>query len=502
MELNRRIIEILRDSEIFKRSVSVFIPQKPYFNWAMDCYSFVTQLHPEYMNPSEMARNSEWYSNWLESHPSLIEGLNGAHKKNAFERIIDDLQAFARGKTENYRFKSFKAEMDAFSLALYSKCSFCKPVLYPYRYDIFENNCKDIGITLPEPPITKNYRDYFLFYYDICLALNQFQTQKQLSDAEICAVVYGLEQEREFSTENLPDPTHIWLLGASGKEDFKRLADTNNPHPVIWQGNERSCRGDLVLVYCLAPYSAIKYVYHVVAEGIFNPFDKYQARIAICKGVKVPEITLDDIKEKFAHLKIVKKNMQGLNGVSFPITDYLNLIKIWENRGFNIKQLPILTTSEELNVEINSEDDVYNLIVDRIVPRLGYNSGEWKGGSRNQLMLQYGRNRFGKPDYVFFPHGDHLNERAPFVIEAKEAFKNIRQFNKDFSQGYAYAKNLHAKYLGLCDKDELIIIEGYNGEFNMNYIRFRRSWADIFSKDAVFMELKALVGREEIIKLI
>ena len=318
----------------------------------------------------------------------------------------------------------------------------------------------------------------------------------------MCALIYGIEQENEFTATNLPEPTHIWLLGASGKDDLNRLDDTDNPKPVIWQGNERSCRGDLVLVYCLAPDSAIKYVYRVVTDGIFNPFDKYQARIAICQGVKVPEIKLDEITNKFGHLKIVKKNMQGLNGVSFPIKDYLRLVKIWEERGFDKTLLPNLTTSEELDVDINSEDDVYNLIVDKVVLKLGYERGDWRGGSNDQLLLQYGRKQFGKPDYVFFPHGDLHNERAPFVIEAKEAFKNIRQFNKDFSQGYAYAKNLHAKYLGLCDKDELLIIEGYNGVFNMENCRFRRSWADIFSKEDVLMELRELVGREVIRKLL
>ena len=301
---------------------------------------------------------------------------------------------------------------------------------------------------------------------------------------------------------DLPDPTHIWLLGASGKEDLDRLADINNPKPVIWQGNERSCRGDLVLVYCLAPYSAIKYVYRVVSEGIFNPFDRYQARIAICRGVQVPDITIDEIKKEFGHLPIVKKNMQGLNGVSFPIKDYCRLVDIWADRGLDKETLPKLTTSEELNVEIGSEKDVYNKIVNKIIPRLGYKDSEWQGGEHGQLKHKSGRKEFEIPDYVFLAHGEHLHERAPFVLEAKESFGNIRQLKKDFSQGYSYAQSLHATYLGLCDKDVLIIIKGHNGDFNLDNCCFRRSWADIFSKDEVLMELKALVGREEMIKLV
>ena len=498
MQLNKQVLSFLRESESFQKKVALFTPGRVFYSWAKDIYSFVASLHPEYIIPQDCARNASNFNRWLDSYPEIEEGLAGEKRFMFFEQFVDTLQS-----STQMRFRDLNAQMDAISLALYNRNPFFKPVIYTYHYDAFENDCRSLGIDLPEPPITKDYRNYFFFYYEICEVLNRFQQEHGLTDAELCAAIYGFEEKETISLD-LPEPTNIWLIGGGSDFDLSRLDDTTDNTPTIWQGNERSRRGDLVVVYVLYPVSAIHSVWRVVKEGMFNPFDNYQNRIALSCGIKVPEIKLAELKEKFGYLQIVKKNMQGVNGVSLDTDDYKKMETIWVERGFDKSKLPVLTQPEEMDVDIKDEiNDVYTKIVERIIPRLGYQEGEWQGGKRGQLRRQSGRKEAEIPDYVFFAHGDEVQPSAPLVIEAKFDFKNARQLRKDFNQGYSYAKALHSKYLGLCDKRELFIFEGKAGDFfNLDNPCFHRRWADIFSKDTVFMELKAIIGREVIKDLV
>ena len=92
-----------------------------------------------------------------------------------------------------------------------------------------------------------------MYYYDVCVVLNAFQQENELSDAELCACIYdyGMRvlQETSVSTE-LPQPTNIWLTGGgSGKDDFAFLDSLGNSPEAkssIWACNEKTRRGDIV----------------------------------------------------------------------------------------------------------------------------------------------------------------------------------------------------------------------------------------------------------------
>lgn len=79
---------------------------------------------------------------------------------------------------ENYRSKA--RIMDSLSLVLFYLHPFFKPVIYPFRFDVFQRNCNRIGIELPEIPRSSNYMEYPIYYYDICVAINDFQNNHQL----------------------------------------------------------------------------------------------------------------------------------------------------------------------------------------------------------------------------------------------------------------------------------------------------------------------------------
>ena len=70
-----------------------------------------------------------------------------------------------------------------------------------------------------------------MYYYDLCGVLNEFQQENELTDAEFCACLYDygarvLLDDNSHVDDELPQPTNVWLTGASGKNDFNYLLDS------------------------------------------------------------------------------------------------------------------------------------------------------------------------------------------------------------------------------------------------------------------------------------
>lgn len=153
-------------------------------------------------------------------------------------------------RKDDYRAKA--SLMYAASLALYYYHSFFKPMLYPNRFDVFQRKCTAIGIDLPPIPRSNNYAEYLMYYYDICVAINQFQTDNGMTDAEVCACLYGCSElfvDDDEKASELPRPVNVWFTGAS-KEDYVELEKMENSEH-IWACNERTRRGDIVTMFVI-----------------------------------------------------------------------------------------------------------------------------------------------------------------------------------------------------------------------------------------------------------
>ena len=163
-------------------------------------------------------------------------------------------------------------------------------MLYPNRFDVFQRKCTAIGVDLPPIPRSNNYAEYLMYYYDICVAINQFQVDNGMTDAEVCACLYGCSElfvDDDEKVSELPRPVNVWFTGAS-KEDYIELEKMENSEH-IWACNERTRRGDIVVIYCKSPHSFIHSIWRASSEGIFNPFDYYHCRTLVSEGIKIPQ---------------------------------------------------------------------------------------------------------------------------------------------------------------------------------------------------------------------
>ena len=380
------------------------------------------------------------------------------------------------------------------------------PILLPHRHDIFSERCSVLGIELPPVPRTKDHQQYCLYYYDLCKAIAEFRDEYNLTDAETCACIYDYAStliDDDKNIPNLPSPTNVWLTGASG-DDFKYLdalgnnCEEYNPSN-IWACNERTRRGDIVVICCLSPRSSIHSIWRASTGGIFNPFDYYHCRTTVCNGMIIPPIKTSEMKADpyFSQVPIVRKNFQGINGWELTAKDYSELLRMIEERGGNIENLPRLFDGSIVDFgSLDIEKDVEEKILIPALHRLGYTSENWT----RQLALKAGRKEKAIPDFVFFPHGEHHFENAPMVIEAKYDMSSMVEFNNAYRQALSYARMLQSAIFAVCDKERLVVYRTGKG-CTIDNPTYENHWATIFADETEGAALKQIIGREVVTSL-
>lgn len=409
-------------------------------------------------------------------------------------------------KQNNFREKA--AITVQLSIVLYYLNDFFKPYLVREKFGDFQRNCQAIGIDLPPIPHSKDYKTYCLYYFDICDTIDQFQAENELTDAEMCAAIYDfatmlISEEKERA--KLPSPTNVWLTGASSG-DFKQLDElgqgdnTLNPD-LIWACNERTRRGDIVVIYALSPRSSIHSIWRADTQGVFNPFDYYHCRTHVADGVKVPPISFKDLKADtyFRNVPIVRKNLQGINGWELTAKDYSELLRMIEERGGDTSLLPRLFDGSAMDFgTLENEHDVEENILIPMLRKLGYTEADWT----RQLSLKAGRKEKAIPDFVFFPSGDRHFENAPMVIEAKYDMGSMTEFNNAYRQALSYARMLRSSLFAVCDKERLVVYRmNPSGTSDINKPLIENHWATIYADDTEGATLKQIIGREVVNKL-
>jgi len=192
--------------------------------------------------------------------------------------------------------------IDSISIFLSTVNSFFKPLLYRKRVDITLRNSKILGIDLPPIPSSDDYKDLFLYYYDICEIWNEFQKKNSLTFEEFCGCLYGFatecyNQQQEDETV-LPDPTNYWLIGCDGENnDYEKLEKfcSHKQNDFTCVCNEQIKQGDVILIYVTKPYYFIHFICRAKTDAIYTPFDKFKTRTILCKAKKISPIRFEDI---------------------------------------------------------------------------------------------------------------------------------------------------------------------------------------------------------------
>ncbi|MCH3992843.1 MAG: restriction endonuclease subunit R [Prevotella sp.] len=492
-------------ASFFKRWDPYLTPDNVQFVVYVYCINF---LHQKWLPIKKVDRRS--FENFVEQYEIRFFDFSESHiSRNLMvpeDVNFDNSPRSLLIPSDKYRAKAASAHF--LSLLLYYFDPFFKPMMLVERFDIFQRSCDMLGIDLPPIPRTKAYKDYLLYYYDLCENLKDFQNEYGLSDAEVCACIYDyggrvlLEESENKVPQELPQPVNVWLTGASGSGDFALLdAIKNSPvqrKSMVWAGNEHTRTGDIVVMYCTSPRCYIHSIWRAGSGSVFNPFDYYHDRIQICDGHAIPEITYKELKADpyFSKVPIVRKNLQGVKGVELKAEDYDRLLKLIQQKGGDISCLPHLFSGTAFDFgKIVHEKDVEEQILIPFLKMIGYQESDWV----RQLMLKAGRQEKAIPDFVFFPVGERHFESAPMVIEVKLDFSSHLELQKAFRQCLSYARMLRSRLMGICDKERLLIYKvNMSGMADITSPIFENHWPVIFSNDLVGAHLNQLIGAEVI----
>ena len=510
--MNKRFWALYKNSGEGKNAIKIFSPEgKQYEEWLSGIYGISQRYEPDvnidqYIDNHYIIEDNFELSGWNDRDWSIEDFLLDfeVFPIKVSNGVVSSVSDKPSLKKDDYRKKA--EYMCELSTMLFTKVdSFCIPMLYPRRFDVFRRNCEVLGVNLPEIPRTKDYSQYLHYYIDICESIEVFRSENALTPEEVCACIYfyapiELDSENDVERE-LPRPTNIWLTGAC-KEDIRMLGERDLHFTGTWACNEKTQPGDIVVLYAVAPYSCIHSIWRAKTGGRFCPFDHFHSRTTVTDGIKVPPITLKELKEDpiFGAQKMMNNNLQGINGRELPPKAYDALLHMIERKGGDISKIPVLFENKDWDPgELNDEKDVENKVLIPCLLQLGYKETDWS----RQESQQFGRKEKGIPDFVFFPTGEEHAKTAPLVIEAKKdnLLASDIERSKAYRQARSYAKNLESKTLAICDANRIIVYKRQkNGQFDYSVRAFENHWSVIWGDSEEFSKLNKLIGAEEMKK--
>ncbi len=516
--MNRNIWNLYKNSERGQNAIEIFNfnEHDDLFDKTSKIYDFCSEFMGDISEKEDFINTLfSVYENVSVSQLSLKEN----EKINSFfERFIDNFEISVIEENESGElfkvlsekpfikqkdYKSLCSITTEISLFLYFQYpeSFL-PILFSERFDKLMNLLDVLNIEFPQLPTTIDKRGRLILYNNLCENIINFAKTNELTPAETCACIYDFAKmllaEDLENISDLPEPTNIWLTGGS-KYDYETfLKNPSENAQSVWTCNEKTKRGDIIVMYVLSPYSCIQSIWRANIDGVFTPFNYYNSRTTVTNGVIIPKITINELRndEYFKNLPIVRKNFQGVNGVKFSAKDYMELQRILISKGFNTSCLPQLYKPNlEIELNIKNEKDVEEFLLIPLLSKLGYSENDWT----RQLSQKAGRKEKAIPDFVFFPKGEIHFQNAPLVIEAKYDMSSSVERMKSYNQALSYARMMRATIFAICDKDRIIIYKEIDNNFNRFKPTFEKHWQNLNDAET-FNNLKKIIGREYIRK--
>ena len=361
------------------------------------------------------------------------------------------------------------------------------PYYFRCNFNIITAIADEFGVELPPVPLKKDYQGRFYYYGEVCAALQDFRAKNNLTQYELLAFLYDFAPKYlggvdSYIIKDLPEPKSAYFIGGDANDAF----NTTSPDEITaWQANPDTRAGDMIVMYRRAPVSAIDSVWRSVSVGFNDPFFYYYRCTYISNCTKINQISQKQLQqdEIFKNLPIVRKNMQGVNGVELLPSHYNHLVDIAVS---NVERLQY--SEIEGDADYVCEKDVENKLVKPLIGKLGYSVNDYV----QQLYIEIGNHNHAIiPDFVILPVTSKGHYSASFLIEAKFSIPNNKFLEEVKTQARSYAKQLGAKYSVIASKEGIWVTvpdDDYSNDV------LSASWNELNDSD-VFYKLFKLLGK-------
>ena len=360
------------------------------------------------------------------------------------------------------------------------------PYYFKFNFNILKNIAEEFNIGLPAIPVKKDYKARFFYYGEVCNALHAFRKKHEMSPGELNAFLYDFAPKYVGGTDSyiiqdLPEPKSAFFIGGSKEDTFLSY---KKKQIIPWQCNPETRAGDMIVMYLTSPESRVDSVWRSVSIGFNDPFFFYYRCTYIARPVRIRPITCKQLKEDeiFCNMPIVRKNMQGINGIEFKPSEYNHLIDVTSAK---LPKLEYIAT--ESGQCLFNEKDVEDKLIKPLIKKLGYSERDYV----QQLYIEIGNHNHALiPDFVIKPVTTRGHQTAFCIIEAKYSIHGHREMGEVQIQARSYARQLKVQYSVIASKDRIWV---YRPDDDYTKTVFSASWDELNTAD-VFSQLFKLIG--------
>lgn len=305
----------------------------------------------------------------------------------------------------------------------------------------------------------------FEVWKNLCDAVEEFATSNKLQPWQVFALVYDLGPRLLPQPSPYPSdpPPKVWMIAVNDRSgEFARVDKHDDEFHGTWPINRKAKRGDLALLYCVSPRSAIVSVYRVIEDAYRDPFSNwtgFRARISEC--IHIPWIKIGDLRSDpvLGQWKLVKGKMQGLLQVEVPEVAWKRLVEIIAERdrdaGDRLQQFRDAgrgTRDIKEADELWSEKEVEDRFVVPVLQQIG-----WKLGTtlipQVQMKIKIGS---GKPKEVaadFVGYSGALTSQALLVVEVKRRIASTTELERAVEQAESYSGKQRCRYFAVASPE-------------------------------------------------
>lgn len=439
--------------------------------------------------------NKSLHDELLDVYESISEDIclieEGEYSINSALKTFFDLFINSGNDTPKEVFSYFSGSVAYFTTFLSVELpELFIPYYFKYNFNIFEKIAQEFDINIPELPPKKDYLGRFFYYGEICKSLYDFREAHNMSPYELCAFLYDFAPKYvggidSYIIKDIPVAKSAYFIGGS-KDDAFLSEDEDVITP--WQCNPDTMAGDAIVMYLKSPISAIDSVWRSVSVGFNDPFFYYYRCTYIANPQKINRVYQKTLKRDpvFKELPIVKKNMQGINGVELFPSVYNHLLNIAKS---NLPRLEFTINNNDM--VLSSEEDMENKLIKPFLKELGYNESDY----RQQLRIEIGNHNHALiPDFVIHPIVSKGHQSDDFLIEAKLSIPSNKILEETKTQSRGYAKLLNAKYSIIAAKEGIWIMDSFD-DYSDSIIAL--TWTDLQNEDN-FYEVFNIIGNGKI----
>jgi hypothetical protein len=459
-------------------------------NYTNDYAAQIVKLHHYYCPMSnvtdDISRQLLWLKDDLKNGTLLDKGEYTV--KSALDVVYSALDD-GENNGWQYIFSLFCNNLELFSTQLaIERPDLFVPYYFQYNFNVLMKISQEFGIDLPPVPMKRNYEERFYYYGNVCTAFTDFRKRYHLSLYEFCAFLYDFAVKyiggmNSYIIKDLPEPRSAFFIGGSKSDKF---LEENSDTITCWQCNPKTEAGDMIVMYLRTPVSAVDSVWRSVSDGFNDPLFYYYRCTYISNPVRIKRITQKQLKQDciFGNLSVVRKNMQGINGVELLPSQYNYLMDLADS---DVKRLVYTVTKSGL--ELTNEKDVEDKLIKPLLNKLDYNNNQFE----QQLRIEIGNhNKIIIPDFLILPIKTIGHQSAFALIEAKYYIPSTSQFEQVKIQARSYARQVLAQYSIIASKDHIWIFS-IDDDFTDDI--FMSSWDELSNPDT-FSMLYKLIGNQ------